>query len=57
MVGMGAVDRVMRAYEQKHKLSEEQARIVRAEVSRFIDELLGGESCRQVSLSVASAEH
>ena len=43
MVGMGAVDRVMRAYEQKHKLSQEQARIVRAEVSRFIDELLSGE--------------
>jgi hypothetical protein len=43
MVRMEAVDRVMRAYEQKHKLSEEQARFVRAEVSRFIDELLGGE--------------
>ena len=43
MVRMGAVDRVMRAYEQKHKLTEEQARFIRAEVSKFIDELLGDE--------------
>ena len=43
MVRMGAVDRVMRAYEQKHKLTEEQARFIRAEVSKFIDELLGSE--------------
>ena len=43
MVRMGAVDRVMRAYEQKHKITEEQARIIRAEISKFIDELLGGE--------------
>ena len=43
MVRMGAVDRVMRAYEQKHKITEEQARIIRAEISKFIDELLGSE--------------
>jgi hypothetical protein len=36
----GAVDRVMRAYELKHKLTEEQAKPIRAEVSKFIDELL-----------------
>ena len=36
-----AVDRVMRAYEQKNKLTEEQARIIWAEVCKFIDEMLG----------------
>jgi hypothetical protein len=30
----------MRAYELKHKVTEDQAKLVRAEVSKFIDELL-----------------
>jgi hypothetical protein len=34
-----AVDRVMRAYELKHKVTREQAKVIRAEVSKFIDEL------------------
>ena len=42
-VRMETLDRVMRAYEQKRKLTEEQARFIRAEVSKFIDELLGSK--------------
>ena len=38
MVRMGAVDRVMRAYEQKHKITEEQAKIIRAEISKFSEQ-------------------
>ena len=36
----GTVDRVMRAYQIKYKVSDQHAKTVRAEVSKFIDELL-----------------
>lgn len=39
---MSAIDRVMRAYASKHSLSPNQAAFVRAELSKFIDELMGG---------------
>jgi hypothetical protein len=37
---MNSVDRVMRAYRRKHTITESQAKVIRAEVSKFIDELL-----------------
>ncbi len=37
------VDRVMRAYELKYKVSDERAKTIRAEVSKYIDELLADE--------------
>jgi hypothetical protein len=40
---MKTVDRVLRAYERKHKLTEDQARVIRAELSKFIEELLAGQ--------------
>ena len=33
----------MRAYELKYKVSDEQAKAIRAEVSKYIDELLADE--------------
>jgi hypothetical protein len=39
---MKIIDRVMRAYERTHKLTEEQTDRVRAELSEFIDQLLLG---------------
>ena len=39
---MSAIDRVMRAYASKHALSPNQAAFVRAELSKCIDELMGG---------------
>ena len=36
----GTVDRVIRAYQIKYKVFDEQAKTIRAEVSKFIDELL-----------------
>lgn len=36
---MNTVDRVMRAYCRVHDLSDAQAKVVRAELAKFIDEL------------------
>jgi hypothetical protein len=47
---MSIVDRVMRAYVSKHDLSPAQATFVRAELSKFIDELMG----RPVQASIAA---
>ena len=40
---MKAIDRVMVAYGQTHQLTEAQTRLVRQELSAFIDELLAGK--------------
>jgi hypothetical protein len=40
---MNAIDRVMRAYSRKHRLTEQQASRVRLELSAFIEELILGE--------------
>jgi len=40
---MNIIDRVMRAYSQKHRLTDEQMVRVRAELSAFIDELMLGK--------------
>ena len=37
---MNSLDRVMSAYSRTHKLSEPQAKMVREELARFINELL-----------------
>jgi hypothetical protein len=37
---MNAVDRVMAAYAKTHKLTDEQADLVRKELSRFIEQFL-----------------
>lgn len=39
---MRAIDRVMRAYLQTHRVTDAQAALVRAELSEFIDGLLAG---------------
>jgi hypothetical protein len=39
---MKTIDRVMAAYAKTHKLTDEQAEVVRREISQFIDQLLGG---------------
>jgi len=41
---MKAIDRVMAAYGRTHKLTEEQAKLVRQELSVFIEQLLEGKS-------------
>lgn len=41
---MKAIDRVMAAYGRTHQLTEEQARLVRQELSVFIEELLAGKN-------------
>lgn len=40
---MKAIDRVMVAYGRTHRLTEAQTRLVRQELSAFIDELLAGK--------------
>jgi len=40
---MKAIDRVMVAYGQTHQLTEAQTKLVRRELSAFIDELLAGK--------------
>jgi hypothetical protein len=40
---MKAIDRVMTAYSRTHRLTEAQTRLVRQELSAFIDELLTGK--------------
>ena len=40
---MKAIDRVMTAYGRTHRLTEAQTRLVRQELSAFIDELLAGK--------------
>jgi hypothetical protein len=40
---MSAVERVMKAYSSKHDLNAEQAVLVRAEISRFIGQLMSGK--------------
>jgi len=40
---MKAIDRVMKAYSRTHQLTEAQTRLVRRELSAFIDELLAGK--------------
>ena len=52
---MGAVDRVMVAYEQKYILTDEQALIIRAEVSKFIDHLLAGGQSRSEANAMPNA--
>ena len=37
---MNAVDRVMRAYAKTRNLTEDQANLVRCELSKFIDQLM-----------------
>jgi hypothetical protein len=39
---MRAIDRVMAAYAKVHKLTDEQADVVRQELSGFISKLLDG---------------
>lgn len=39
---MKVIERVMAAYRRTHQLTEEQAEIVRQDLSKFIDELLAG---------------
>jgi hypothetical protein len=39
---MNAVDRVMRAYAKNRNLTEDQANLVRRELSKFIDQLMLG---------------
>jgi hypothetical protein len=41
---MKAIDRVMRAYLSSRKLTEDEAARVRAELSKFIDELMSGRT-------------
>jgi hypothetical protein len=41
---MKAIDRVMRAYLTTRKLTEDDALRVRAELSKFIDELMSGKT-------------
>lgn len=41
---MKAIDRVMTAYGRTHQLTEEQASLVRRELSAFIEELLAGKN-------------
>jgi hypothetical protein len=41
---MKAIDRVMRAYLSTHKLTEEEASHVKAELSKFIDDLMSGKA-------------
>ena len=41
---MKAIDRVMRAYAMTRQLTDGQADLVRRELSKFIDQLLLGES-------------
>jgi hypothetical protein len=41
---MRAIDRVMAAYSRTHPLTEEQASLVRQELSVFIEELLAGKN-------------
>ena len=36
---MSLIERVMKAYASKHDLNPEQARLVRTELSRFVQEL------------------
>jgi hypothetical protein len=43
---MKAIDRVMRAYLTTRKLTEDDALRVRAELSKFIDELMSGKTTR-----------
>lgn len=40
---MSAIDRVMTAYTRKHTINEAQAVLVRAEISKFIQELSEGD--------------
>jgi len=40
---MKAIDRVMAAYHKAYKTTEDQTELVRAELSRFIEELLAGQ--------------
>ncbi|MGH6711043.1 MAG: hypothetical protein ACREEK_18975 [Bradyrhizobium sp.] len=44
---MRAIDRVMAAYSRTHQLTEEQARLVRQELSAFIEELLAGKNLNE----------
>lgn len=39
---MKAIDRVMRAYQSKRNLTADEASRLRAELSKFIDELMTG---------------
>jgi len=39
---MSAIERVMKAYASKHDLNPEQAMLVRAELSKFVNELRDG---------------
>ena len=41
---MRAIDRVMAAYSRNHPMTEDQARLVRRELSVFIEELLAGKN-------------
>lgn len=40
---MRAIDRIMRAYSRTHTLTDDQQQQVRAELSKFIHELLLGK--------------
>jgi hypothetical protein len=44
---MKTVDRVLDAYSKTRKLTEEEASRVKVELSRFVDELMFGESKRE----------
>jgi hypothetical protein len=54
---MKTVDRVMQAYKRKHKLTEDQAKVIRAELSKFIDDLLerNCSSLRRNEINVRTA--
>ena len=40
---MKAIDRVMHAYLSTHKLTDDEAARVRAELTKFIDDLMSGK--------------
>jgi hypothetical protein len=44
---MKPIDRVMNAYLKTRKLTEDEAARVKAELSRFIDELMFGKGSRE----------
>jgi hypothetical protein len=41
---MKAIDRVMRAYLMTHKLTDDEAARVRAELAKFIDDLMSDKA-------------
>lgn len=53
---MKAIDRVMTAYSRTRPLTEAQTRLVRQELSAFIDELLAGKHLTDRTWPAASKQ-